>query len=83
MVSNQSTVKSISASSDVREYTQANVCPLFARRLPADLPDDLPADCPQFARIRKLGAEIQSDSVYKYMRQTLAGIVQVAKYSGE
>ena len=33
--------------------------------------------------VEKLGADIQSDTVYKYLRQTLAGNVQVAKYVGE
>jgi hypothetical protein len=33
--------------------------------------------------VEKLKAEIQSDSVYKYLRQTVAGSIQVAKYVGE
>ena len=33
--------------------------------------------------VEKLKAEIQSDSVYKYLRQTLAGSIQVDKYVGE
>ena len=33
--------------------------------------------------VEKLGAEIQSDTVYKYLRKTLAGNAQVAKYVGE
>ena len=33
--------------------------------------------------VEKLKAEIQSDSVYKYLRQTVAGSIQVSKYVGE
>ena len=33
--------------------------------------------------VKNLGAVIQSDTVYKHLRQTLAGNVQVAKYVGE
>ena len=33
--------------------------------------------------VEKLGAVIQSDTVYKPLKQMLAGIVQVAKYVGE
>ena len=33
--------------------------------------------------VEKLGAKIQSDTVYKYLRQMLASNVQVAKYVGE
>ena len=124
-----STVKAISASSDIREYMQANNC-----WLPSELPVDLPTDCPQVAQIfaygatgpacdadclvddinesddyvsqamlevasllsisagrqvsvamtvDKLIAKIQTDSVYKYLRQTISGSIQLAKYVGE
>ena len=33
--------------------------------------------------VEKLKSEIQSDSVYKYLRQTIAGSIQVTKYVGE
>ena len=33
--------------------------------------------------VDKLRAEIQTDSVYKYLRQTIAGSIQVEKYVGE
>ena len=33
--------------------------------------------------VEKLGAEIQSDTVYKHLRQTLASNVQMTKYVGE
>ena len=33
--------------------------------------------------VEKLGTEIQSDTLYKYLRQTLAGNVKVAKFVGE
>ena len=33
--------------------------------------------------VEKLKSEIQSDSVYKYLRQKIAGSIQVAKYVGE
>ena len=33
--------------------------------------------------VEKLGAEIRSDTLYKYLRQTLASKVQTVKYVGE
>ena len=33
--------------------------------------------------VEKLKAEIQSDSLYKYLRQTVSGSILVAKYVGE
>ena len=33
--------------------------------------------------VDKLRAEIQTDSVYKYLRKTKAGSIQLAKYVGE
>ena len=33
--------------------------------------------------VEKLGAEIWSDTLYKYLRQTLAGKVKTVKYVGE
>ena len=49
-----STVKAISASSDIREYMRANNC-----WLPSELPLDLPTDCPRLHKYLHMVQQVQ------------------------